>query len=185
MVMNTSKNRLAVAAVCAALLPAVACFEVREGGPGDQTRVDILTPVGGLSVRTDVDAPNTGLPVYPGSRPVRRGDREPDNAEVSIGAPFFGLEVIAAKFESDDDPAAIVDFYRNEMRSYGDVTECRGNVDFRGRRGSRTPVCKEKLASRAVQLVVGTEEHHRLVSVEPSSHGSEFAVVSIQTRSRS
>ena len=185
MVMHTSTHRLALAAVVVAVLPAVACFEVRKGGPDDKTRVDILTPLGDLSVRTDVDSPNTGLPVYPGARPVREGDREPDNAEVRIGARFFGLEVIAAKFESDADPAAIVDFYRNEMRSYGDVTECQGNIDFKGRRGARKPVCKKAWASRTIQLVVGTEGHHRLVSVEPRSRGAEFAVVSIQTHSRS
>jgi hypothetical protein len=33
--------------------------------------------------------------------------------------------------------------------------------------------------------VVGTEEHHRLVSVEPRGRGAEFAVVSIQTNGRS
>jgi hypothetical protein len=183
--MNTSTNPLAVVVLCAAVLPAVGCFEVRKGGPDDKTRVDVLTPLGDLSVRTDVEAPDTGLPVYPGSRPVRKGDHEPDNAEVRIGAGFFGLDVIAAKFESDADPAAIVDFYKNEMRSYGDVTECHGNIDFRGRRGARKPICKQGWGSRAVQLVVGTEEHHRLVSVEPRSRGAEFAVVSIQTHGRS
>lgn len=182
--MTTSKNRFAVAALCVALVPAAACLEVRSGGPDDKTRVDILTPLGDLSVRTDVETPRTGLPVYPGSRPVRKGDREPDNAEVRIGGRLFGMEVIAAKFESDADPAAIVKFYRNEMKSYGNVTECHGNIDFRGRWGDRTPYCKEKWASRAIQLVVGTEEHHRLVSVEPRRGGSEFAVVSIQTRHR-
>jgi hypothetical protein len=183
--MNTSMNRLAVVAICVAVLPAVGGFEVREGGPDDNTRVDIMTPLGDLSVRTDVESPDTGLPVYPGSRPVRNGSHEPDNAEVRIGAAFFGMEVIAAKFESDADPAAIVDFYKSEMRSYGTVTECRGNIDFRGRRGARRPICKHGWGSRAIQLVVGTEEHHRLVSVEPRGRGAEFAVVSIQTNGRS
>jgi hypothetical protein len=183
--MNIRRNRLALVALCVGVLPAVACFEVRKGGPGDQSRVDILTPIGDLSVRTDVDSPNTGLPVFPGSRPVRDGKREHDNAEVRIGGRSFGMEVIAAKFESDANPATVVDFYKKEMKTYGEVTECRGNIDFNGRWGSRRPVCKERWSSRAIQLAVGTEEHHRLVSVEPHGDGSEFAVVSIQTRHRS
>jgi tellurite resistance-related uncharacterized protein len=158
---------------------------VRQGGPDDNTRVEILTPLGDLSVRTDVESLDTGLPVYPGSRPIRKGAHEPDNAEVRIGAGLFGLEVIAAKFESDADPAAIVDFYKGEMRTYGNVTECHGNIDFRGRRGARKPICKHWWGARAIQLVVGTEEHHRLVSVEPRAGGAEFAVVSIQTHGQS
>jgi hypothetical protein len=79
--MNISRNRLALVGLCVAVLPAVACLEVRKGGPGDQSRVDILTPIGDLSVRTDVDSPNTGLPVFPGSRPVRDGKREHASAD--------------------------------------------------------------------------------------------------------
>jgi hypothetical protein len=46
-------------------------------------------------------------------------------------------------------------------------------------------VCKEDLASRETQLVAGTEDSHRLVSVKPRGNGSEFAVVSIQIDERS
>ena len=182
--MKTRKKYLGLAVAVAAMVSFSACLEVREGAPGEETKVDIRTPIGDLSVRTDLESPNVGLPVYPGSRPVRRANQEHESAEVSIGAPFFGLEVVAASFESDAAPQAIVDFYKNQMKTYGNVTECRGNVDFKGRRGLRLPVCKKRLMSPAIQLVVGTEAHHRLVSVEPRPNGSEFAVVSIQTRNR-
>jgi len=95
------------------------------------------------------------------------------------------VKVVAAKFEGDDDPEAIVDFYKKEMRSFGDVTECRGDLDFRGRPGSQRPVCREKPSSREIQLVAGTEERHRIVVVKPRGRGSEFAVVYIQTHGRS
>ena len=42
------------------------------------------------------------------------------------------------------------------------------------------PVCENKPSSDEVELVSGTEEDHRLVSVKPRGQGSEFALVSIQ-----
>ena len=72
---------------------------------------------------------------------------------------------------------SVVEFYRERMKTYGDVTECRGDVNFRNGR----PVCRAEPLSADVQLLAGTEERHRVVSVKPRGAGSEFALVSIQT----
>lgn len=66
------------------------------------------------------------------------------------------------------------------MSSYGDVTECRGDANFRNGRA----VCRSQPFSKDVQLVVGTEEQHRIVSVKPRGTGSGFALVSIQTAAK-
>ncbi|HVH29672.1 MAG TPA: hypothetical protein VM818_23155 [Vicinamibacterales bacterium] len=175
------KTRLSLAALVAPLLMITACgVNVGEGQPRN-VDVDIRTTVGGLLVRTGVDVSDTGLPVYPGANPLRDNE-EPPNANVSIGTPLFGMDVVAAKFQSDDPPETIVAFYRKQMRAYGDVTECRGDTDFKGRSGSQHPVCRERRVSRAIQLIVGSEERHRLVSVRPRGSGSEFAVVYIHAR---
>jgi hypothetical protein len=173
-------TRLILAGVLPALLLGGCSIDVREETQGDQKRVDIRTPVGGMRVNTNVDMPATGLAVYPGARPLQDG--EPRSADVDISASVFGVRVLAAKFTSDDAPGDIIDFYRRELGAYGAVTECKGNIDFRGRGGSEEIVCKRKLAARAIQLVAGTKERHRLVSIEPRRGGSEFAVVYIQTR---
>ena len=182
--MNTARaTPLILAAASASVMLLAACgVIVHEEEQGGKTDVDIRTPIGGLSVRTDVDAPpDTGLPVYPGARLQRKNDHS-ESANVNIDTSFFGLQVAAATFESDDAPGAIVDFYKGAMRTYGNVTECRGDFDFRGRPGSRQPVCREKPASRELQLVTGTEERQRVVSVKPRGSGSEFAVVHVETR---
>ena len=174
---------LTLAVVLAALLPLAACgIDVREDQRGDQTEVDISTPLGDMVVRTNGETPATGLPVYPGAQPLR--DDEPESANVAIGSPFFGVNVAVARFASDAAPTAILEYYKNEMKAYGEVTECQGNIDFRRRGGAQVPVCRERGRSRERQLVVGTEERHRIVSVKPRGGGSEFAVVSIETRSR-
>ncbi len=171
---------LALAFTPAVVMLAGCGIDVQEEAYGDRKRVEIRSAVGDMTVNTNVDAPATGLPVYPGARPLHDGD-EPRSANVSIGSSLFDLKVAAAKFESGDEPQRIVDYYRKEMAAYGAVTECRGDVDFTGPRSDRRPVCRGS-GSREIQLVAGTEERHRLVSVKPRRGGSEFAVVYIETR---
>jgi hypothetical protein len=179
---STGKTSLTLAAVLLSLLPLAACgVDVRKVDQNGKAEVDVRTPVGAVSVRTNVDAPNTGLPVYPGARALRDRD-EPANANVSVGSAWFGVRVVAAKFESPDTQDRILDFYRDAMKTYGDVTECKGNVDFRGRRGARRPVCKDTGFSRDIQLVVGSEEQQRIVAVKPRGAGSEFTVVYVQAQ---
>jgi hypothetical protein len=155
--------------------------DVHEDRVGDRARVDIRTPMGGVLVRTNVDSPETGLAVYPGAHAHRQG-RDPENANVNVASSMFGVRLTAAKFLSDDPPVKIVEFYKNEMHRYGDVLECKGNVDFTRRGGLRRPVCKEKWRSHETQLVVGTEHQHRIVAVKPHPGGTEFAVVYLETR---
>ena len=144
--------------------------------------VDIQTPVGALSVHTDSVPPDTGLPVYPGAQPSHNRNGTPENADVNIASPLFGgVKVTAASFEHDDEPQAIVEFYKDKLKAYGDVMECHGNVDFKHRDGARRPVCKERSWTSEVQLVTGTEEQHRIVVVKPRGSGSEFSVVYVQT----
>lgn len=143
--------------------------------------VDIKSPIGSVSVRTNVENPDTGLPVYPGARPFREhGDHE--SANVDVASRWFGVKVVAAKYESSDSQDRILDFYRREMKTYGPVTECRGDVDFRGGPGARRVVCKEKASSDDVQLLTGTEERQRVVAVKPRGTGSEFSLVYVNTR---
>jgi hypothetical protein len=179
--MQTSHRPLLIkVGVLVLLLPLVGCsIDVRETPSGEHSDVDIRTPAGHLSVRTDVDVRDTGLPIYPGARPAR-DDR--DSAVVNVGSAWFGVKVVAAKFETDDAPGQVVDFYKNEMRGYGRVTECRGNVDFKGRNHAREAVCKEKPSKTDVQLLTGTEERQRIVSVKPLGGGSEFSLVYVETR---
>lgn len=176
-------NRLILAALVTglffAVLPVAACSVTVQEGTGADKDVDISTPVGDLSVRADVDRPDTGLPVYPGARPLRE-EQEPESANVAIDTAWFGLKVVAARYESSDAPETVLDFYREEMRELGEVTECRGEVDFKGK--SRRAVCTGKGQSEGTQLVVGPEDRQRIVVVKPRGSGSELSLVYVQTR---
>lgn len=165
------------AAVIAAVLLTAACVVVREEDEGRTKEVNISTPVGALAAKTGEDSGETGLPVYPGARPSRDEGRDAERANVSIGTPWFGLHVRAAEYQSGDAPESVLAFYREEMKAFGAVTECRGDVDFR----NGQPVCRQKALEDDVQLLAGSEEGHRIVSVKPRRSGTEFALVSIQT----
>jgi hypothetical protein len=168
---------IAMTAVLPAVLLATACAVEREEEDGKTTRVAISTPVGGLAARTGENTGNTGLPVYPGAQLSRdEGDNDFDRANVAIGTPWFGLRVIAAEYESGEAPDRILDFYRGQLKSFGDVTECRGDVNFSNGR----PECRSQPDSDEVQLMAGTEQNHRIVSVKPRDSGTEFALVSLQ-----
>ena len=168
---------IAIAAVLPALALATGCAVVREEEDGKTTRVAISTPVGALAARTGENAGDTGLPVYPGAQPSRDGaDGDYERANVSIGTRWFGLRVIAAEYESVESPERILDFYRDRLKTFGAVTECRGDLNFRNGR----PECRSQPSSDDVQLLAGTEKRHRIVSVKPRRSGTEFALVSIQ-----
>jgi len=175
--------RALACAMCVATLPLVACtIDVQKQDQGGRKSVDIRTPLGNLSVTSDAKGTDVGLPVYPGSRPSRNEKDDPQNANVNISSSLFGLNVRAAKYESDDSPDTVVTYYRKALQALGDVTECHGEVDFKGRSGDRRPVCKEKLFSQEVQLVTGTESRRRIVAVKPHGQGSDIGLVSVETR---
>jgi hypothetical protein len=169
------------AIVAASFLSSACDVEVRGDHHGRDANVDIRTPVGSLSVRSDGVVPDTGLPVYPGAQPLRDSD-EGHHASVQIHTSLFGMAVAAAEFGSPDQPAAVVEFYQAAMRQYGDVVVCRGDIDFQGRRDRQRAVCDDRPSRRETQLVVGTRDNYRMVAVKPRGNGSEFAVVRINTR---
>jgi hypothetical protein len=175
-----AQTRLTLMAAALALLPAIGCgIDVHEAERGKN--VDIKSVLGDVSVRTNVDNADTGLAVYPGAQPLReRG--EDQNANVNVSSRWFGVKVVAAKYQSDDAQDKILEFYRREMNTYGPVTECRGNVDFHGGPGNKRMVCKEQSSSDEVQLAAGTEDRQRVVAVKPRGSGSEFSLVYVNTR---
>jgi hypothetical protein len=167
--------------LAASLLVPACGVTVDKQEQNGKAKVDINTPFGSINVNTQVDPAATGLPIYPGARPAHDQRGEPGSADVNVGNSYFGVKVVAAKFEHDDAPEPIIDFYKSAMKTYGTVLECHGNIDFR----HGDPVCKERRRKNEVQLVTGTEHRHRIVVVKPHGSGSEFSAVYIQTRGES
>jgi hypothetical protein len=178
--MRTSSALLTAASVMLISLPLAGCsVDVQKSGGGRRANVDIRALGSTVAVRTAVSGEKTGFDIYPGAVLAER-HHGGESADVDIQTAWFGVKVVAATYESDDSPADVLAFYRDQMGTRGDFVECRGKVDFRWRDGARRPVCRER-ASREIKLVAGTEHRQRIVSVKPHGGGTEFSLVAVET----
>lgn len=179
-----SRQILIAAALAVFSIGILAGCSVNEQHSADNKdkKVEIKTPFGQLKVNTgDVDAKDTGLPVYPGARRVPNEQHDSGAANVNISSGFFGLKVVAIKFDSDDSPDKVLGFYRDKVKAYGgQFLECRGmTIDIHGDNSDdRELTCgNHGEGGDAVELKAGTPSRQHIVSVKPHGSGSEFALV--------
>jgi hypothetical protein len=187
---NRTKFIIAVAFI--GWLTLLACtVSVKDKDQGDKnSKVDIETPVGGIHVNEEADVRDIGLPVYPGAKQKPKTDDDSKSANVNVSSSFFGLKVVAIEYVSDDSPQKIIAFYQDQLKKFGNVVQCR--TDKQGNdlsvslsnQGSKEVTCKGDNSGKVVELKVGTEDNQRLVSVEPSGKGSDFALVYIRARGK-
>jgi hypothetical protein len=112
-------------AILAALLLPGCSVNVKKEKNGEDKRVDISTPVGGIHVSKDANAGDVGLAVYPGARLKQKDGGDDKNANVDISGFGFGLKVVALEYESDDTPDKLIAFYRDQLKKYGNsILEC-------------------------------------------------------------
>lgn len=176
------RSRAVALALAGPLILVVAGCNVSKRTDKDgQKRVDIETPVGSIHVNQPTSASDTGLPEYAGAKPSE-GTDENKSANVNIDTSKFGLKVVAVKFQTDDTPEQVLDFYRQKMKKMGPVSECHGSFDLNvNHKGQQQEVrCEEK--SGETDLMVGDAGRHRVVSVKPNGKGTKFELVFVQTR---
>jgi len=146
-----------------------------------------------MHVGNDADARKTGLPLYPGAR-LKSDNENNGNANLSVLTEAFGMTLVVAKYDSDDAPAKIVDFYRDKLKKYGKVLECHtqthgGDVDVhddsKDSEGGKELKCDEN-SGPVTELKVGTDDNQHIVAIEPrdASKGSTFALVYVHTRGK-
>ena len=138
----------------------------------------------------DADAKKVGLPLYPGAR-LKSNDEDQSQANLSIATESFGMKLVVANYVSDDAPGKLLDFYRDKLKKYGKVLECRsaklGDVsshdDDKDSNKNKELKCDEN-SGPVTELKVGTENNQHLVAVEPrpDGGGSKFALVYVHMR---
>jgi len=171
------------------LLPACS-VNVKKEQNGEDKQVDINTPVGGIHVSKGANVADVGLAVYPGAR-LKQDDSNGNDksANVNISSFGFGLKVVALEYQSDDPPAKLVAYYKDELKKYGKVLECHTshfevNPDMKGSdHGSHELTC-EGSSGNNVELKVGTKENQHIVTVEPDGKGSSFSLVYVRTHGK-
>jgi len=188
-----NETKLIIAIAFTGWLTLLACtVSVKDHNGGENSKVDIETPIGGIHVDEEANVRDTGLAVYPGARQKTKADHDSKSANVNISSGFFGVKVVAIEYESDDPPSKVLSFYRDQMKKFGSVVECRtdthgGDLEVKAgdhHDGSRPVSCEGNNSGKVVELKTGTEDNQHLVSVEPEGNGSDFALVYIQTRGR-
>jgi hypothetical protein len=185
---TNSRLMLAVAAATILVLPGCS-VNVKKGENGEDKKVDINTPLGGIHVNNDADVRDTGLPVYPGARPKKKDSADGDEkrANVDISSFGFSLKVVAVEYESDDAPGKLIAFYQDKLKRYGNVLQCHTNgknLDYHPSDNSKELKCEGDGKGANVELKVGTEENQRIVSIEPEAKGSSFALVYVHTKGK-
>jgi hypothetical protein len=193
------KNRLSfiaavVAVGLAALLVLSACsVNVKKGANGQDKQVDINSPIGGIHVSKQADASDVGISVYPGARMKEKdSDGSDKSANVNISGFGFGIKVVALEYESDDAPAKVLSFYRDQLRKYGNVLECHSsghfNLDMKmGSHGSTSgsnELSCEGNHGNNIELKVGKKDDQHIVAVEPEGKGSSFSLVYVRTHGK-
>jgi len=171
------------------LLPACS-INVRKQQDGQDKQVDINTPVGGIHVNKDAKVEDVGLALYPGARLKQKSFNGDDkSANVNISSFGFGLKVVALEYESDDSPGKVIAYYKDQLKRYGSVLECRTShldvdTDMKDSdSGSHLLTCSGSSGIN-VELKVGTKENQHIVAVEPEGKGSSFSLVYVRTHGK-
>src|SRR5579864_5612874 len=185
-------------------LAIVAALPVLGQDSGNQNKnLDVRSSAGDLHIGGDADARETGLPLYPGAR-LKTDDENKSQANLSILTEAFGMKLVVAKYDSDDAPGKVLDFYREKLKKYGKVLECHsqkhgGSIDVdddskdskdgkdensKGK-DSKELKCDED-SGPVTELKVGTEDNQHIVAVEPGESGKRttFALVYVHTRGK-
>ena len=186
---------IAVAFAMVGLIVLPGCtVKVNKGANGEEKKVDIETPVGGIHVNNGADARDTGLPVYPGAKEKSESkDGEEKNANVNISAGNFGLKVVAIEFVTDDPPDKVAAYYRDQLKHFGNILECHtsnrhgdaGNVGVHkgGDKNSSGQLSCEHDSGNTLELKVGTKQDQHIVAIssQDNGKGTDFALVFVQT----
>lgn len=163
---------------------------VKKDKNDQDKQVDINTPIGGIHVSKGVNPNDVGIPIYPGARlKPEDSDGSDKSANVNISGFGFGLKVVALEYESNDAPDKIVNYYKDQLKKYGNVLVCHTShldldTDIKNRNeGSHELTC-DGGDGKNVELKVGTRENQHIVAVEPQGTGSDFSVVYVRTHGK-
>jgi hypothetical protein len=169
--------------------------QTQKSDGGQDNKFDVRSSIGDLHVGSDADARKAGLPLYPGARP-RHDKEDSDTVNLGLLTEAFGMKLVVAKYESDDAPSKVIDFYRERLKKYGKVLECHtkehggdAHADFdddKDSKGSKELKCEGDNTGPVTELKVGREDNQHVVAIEPRDgrSGSIFALVYVYTRGK-
>jgi hypothetical protein len=171
------------------LLLSACSINVKKEKNGQDKQVDISTPVGGIHVSKDANPEDVGIAVYPGARLKQKDTGEDKSANVNISSFGYGVRVVALEYESNDSPAKVVDYYKDQLKKYGNVLICHTshldvNTDMKNAEHGSHELSCEGSNGINVELKVGNKENQHIVAVEPEGAGTSFSLVYVRTHGK-
>ncbi|HWE84705.1 MAG TPA: hypothetical protein VG267_07160 [Terracidiphilus sp.] len=165
---------------------------VDKGANGEDKKVQVDTPFGGVHVNTDVvTAADLGLPVYPGAEPVK-GDDNHKSADVHLGFGEWQLRVRAVTYDTQDSKEQVTVFYKKALARFGDVLTCEGGSPVGTPAATQEGLtCEDgkhgqvkfdngNLDMGGLELKAGSKRHQHIVGFEnPVAGKTRFALVAL------
>jgi hypothetical protein len=183
-------SALILISIIAAITLLSACsLNVKKEKNGEDKQVDIKTPVGGIHVSKAANPQDVGIAVYPGARLKEKDSGDDKSANVNISSFGFVLKVVALEYESNDAPAKVVDYYKDQLKRYGNVLVCHTNhldvhPDMKHKDDDSHELTCEGSSGVNGELKVGTRENQHIVAVQPQGSGSSFSLVYVRTHGK-
>ena len=179
------QTQLSLALAIMACLTVLGCsVNVKKDSSGEDKKVDIETPLGGIHVDKGADVRDTGIAVYPGAHvKPEQSSHDDKDANVDISFLGYGVKVVAIEYQSADAPEKVIAYYKDQLRKYGTVLECHTtghNVNMDPKGDSEELSC-DSHGGKTIELKVGTKGNQRVVAVDPDGKGSSFALVYVHT----
>jgi hypothetical protein len=180
--------------VAAAFVAAVAMASFAQSQKpdnGEDKSFDIRSTVGDLHLGSDADARKAGLPLYPGAR-LRHDEENSGALNLGVLTEAFGMKLVVAKYDSDDAPGKVIDYYRDKLKKFGKVIECHtrehgddATADINDDDHSKELKCEGDNTGPVTELKVGTQNNQHIVAIEPhEGGGATFAIVYVHTRGK-
>jgi hypothetical protein len=168
---------------------------VDKGVNGEDKKVQVDTPFGGVHVNTDqTTAADLGLPVYPGAVVVK-GDGDHESADVHLGFGEWELRVRTVSYQTDDSEEKVTAFYKKALGRYGDVITCQGNspvgkpaitseglscADDKGSGNVKIDRGDYGTGKDSLELKAGSKRHQHIVGFEnPKNSKPRFVLVAL------
>jgi hypothetical protein len=168
--------------------------DVQKDANGQEKKVQVDTPFGGVHVNTDqTTASDLGLPVYPGAEIVRDSDKD-KSADVHIGFGQWQIHVRAVNYATTDSKEQVTAFYKKALGRYGDVLTCQGNAavgspaqtaegltcdDNRNNKGA-VRIDEGGYGSGNFELKAGSKRHQHVIGFKDKVDGkTQFTLVSL------
>lgn len=172
---------------------------VEKGANGEDKKVQVETPFGGIRVNTgQTTAADVGLPAYPGAQLVIDDDNH-KSADVRMGFGDWEMHVQVASYSTGDSEDKVEAFYRKALGSYGDVIACRNGAPV----GNETKTdqgltCSEhghrnvtfndhghnygyRPEHGGLELKAGSERHQHIVALQNAQSGqTRFTLVALE-----